>query len=768
MDGHMSRHSSLQTLSKGDDRSEMDAFKNSMSEVFKKTAESLIKDPLMECFRSSSESQAFMMDRVEEVVLEAVRLAATDEQYEAQKTISELRRHLRSELGSSTMQKDRDFGSHPTVADQLSSAKQQIERLMNVSRFTVEDTCKAPSILADKLSTLEARCEVLQAERDKAVQEVVEYREEFDHSFKIKQDLEKAIKKAEWELNERQETHERQISKLTEEIGFLRAKQNVGKDQGDSKEVSILRSTLATLESRFKEVKEKYSSQKRELEESNFECQTLKATVDRLKTECQDSSDRELAERKHRHSLEMTMIELKKKVSESSAAFKETEDALKQAMGEMLIIQSEMNQLNESLKTERRKSLTLDRELEQVKFVGQRKDKEYTDTVCRHEEKYRELSSVHKQLSNKYDALIKDSQSMHARESMNSTNIACRIKELETRENEFQLITEDLQKKLAFYKEKAIKRDYESVSKNSILEKLASLSRTLSIVNEGWLTEKFIIKQEMSCISSLVIRSSDIYYDHLKRITWNKHKISSLPSRSIPSISNDNACHAVLTNADKQSPQLIYGRIEINKTYGNGVRCIDPDIDDQNNTDKLASVNQSTTTASTLNRLPSSSHRNESDRNIDDMQSIINRSKNVVYNDSSDNIKAYTACRGNDKTDLLSCTGITSQRTSFKMIDSNDFMARVNARVQAKLRQLPSQSIELTSKIQPYTISDKENIPCINKVSTLYSHESSDSLLNRLSAAQKDTPKHSRIEKESEDIAKRIQMLKLREIGRFN
>lgn len=766
----MSRHSSLQTLSKGDDRSEMDAFKNSMSEVFKKAAETLIKDPLMECFRSSSESQAFMMDRVEEVVLEAVRLAATDEQYEAHKTISELRRLLRSEPGSSTMQKDRDFGSHPSVADQLSSAKQQIERLMNVSRFTVEDTCKSPSILAEKLSTLEARCVVLQAERHKAVQDVIEYREEFDHSFKIKQDLEKAIKKAEWELNERQETHERQISKLTEEIGFLRAKQKVSKDQGDSKQVSILRSTLATLETRFKEVKEKYSSQKRELEESNFECQTLKATVDRLKTECQDSSDRELAERKNRHSLEMTLIELKKKISESSAAFNETDDALKQAMGEMLILQSEMNQLNENLKAERRKSLNLDRELEQAKFVGQRKDKEFTDTICRHEEQYRELNSVHEQLSNKYDALIRDSQSMHARESKNSTKIASRIKELEIRENEFQLIIEDLQKKLAFYKEKAIKKDYESVSKNSILEKLANLLRTLSIIKEGWLTEKFIIKQEMSCISSLVIRSSDIYYSQLKRITWNKHKVSNLPSRSIPSISNDNACQAVLTHADKQSPQLIYSLTENNKTYGNGVRCIDTDIDEQTKTDKLESVNHSTSTASTLNRLLSSSHRNASDRNIDDMRSMINRSKNVVYTDGSDNIKAYTACRGNDndKTDLLSCTGITNQRTSFKMIDSNDFMARVNARVQAKLRQLPSQSIELTSKIQTYTICDKENMSCINKVPTLYSHESSDSLLYRLSAAQKDTPKHSRIEKESEEIAKRIQMLKLREIGRFN
>lgn len=687
-----------------------------------------------------------MIDRMEEVVLEAVRSASAEKLMTASKTIAELKQLLRNEDSSAGVRREKPYGSNQSVADQLSHARQEIERMKQVSKFSIDDSVRDPSILADKLTALETRCEVLQAERDKARQETAEYTAMYDDYIDTKNSLEKSLKKAEWELKERQDQHERQISKLTEEIGFLRAKQVAGKDQGDSKEVSILRSTLATLESRFREVKEKYVQQKHELDESAFECETLKATVDRLKTECQDSSDRETSERKHRHGLEMTIIELKKKVSELTTAYKETEEALKQSLTDMSIIKSEMNQMNESLKNERRKALSLDRELEQAKFLAERKEREHREHGIRSEEQYKLMKSEYEMLQGKLEAVSKEGHVKHNKDSKELTNLTIKVREMEAKENDLLLKIEDLQKKMTFYKDKALKRDYDSVSKNSIIEKLANLARSLHLFKEGWSTEKFIIKQEMSCISSLIIQNAETFYQQLKPSQLRNHV-------SIPT--NSKFFSKYNSYADNPIPSDTFG-------------LPSPDFHFKNREEDSPHSAEMIKPQSYLSfRQPSI------DQPTSKKQSLVTK-VDLPSDHGSRLVHLTDMCIGQFGDDSIDRQTVASdckldanhRLTAVKQIDT-EFMSRVNARVQEKLKKVSGASTEVTTAFVTPDKSNSENIAPFS-TKNITNFESREQVKPvKQAIVQKDRIDYLRIEKESEEIAKRIQALKQKDFSQF-
>ena len=775
MDNHFSRQYSQQSHSL--DRNDVDILKSALSKAFSQAAENLVNDPLMSCFRSSPESQNYMMDRMEEVILEAVKLSATDQLISAQKTISELKSLLRSE--DTPVRKDPTFMSHHSTVDQLSVSRHQADgRQRHASKFDAgEEGGRLPSILADRLASLETRCEVLQAERDKAVLEADELRDVYDQACSSKGAAEKALRKAEWELREKQEVHERQIGKLTEEIGFLRAKQVAAKDNGDSKEVSMLRSTLVTLETRFREVKDLYNQQKRELEESNFECETLKSTVDRLKTECQDSSDREASERKHRHGLEMTIIELKKKVAEMTTAYKETEEAFRQTLNEMNLFKSEMNQLNESLKNEKRRSLALDRELEQAKFLAERKDRDYREHANSYEEQFKLIKAESSLMKEKLDAVMNEKNMKNSRDSKESAHLAIKVREMDAKQNDLHLTIEDLQKKLSFYKEKALKKDYESVSKNSILEKLANLSRSLNGIKEGWSTEKFIIKQEMSCISSHMLRNAETYYQQIKPFIMNRHLSSNFSSKATPlSIMNIDS-NARTETFGLPSPDFASGKHIDNFTSVDDFKYMDIRNDrqsmDTENTSKKP--NQSSSLVTKISLTGSCTNNQQLRSPLEAIpQNLIKDQLNMLSNrpNACATSRFNTGQFGNEFKNISQYSeDIEKNRQNYevpyKRIDTDEFMARVNARVQEKLVKPSGISTEVSTSFVTPAKQNTENVNSfvLNAVSTFGSNDQS--LPTKSTVAKQERIDYEKIERESEEIAKRIQALKLKDFSQF-
>lgn len=556
----------------------------------------------------------------------------------------------------------------------------------------------------------------------------------------------------------------RQISKLTEEIGFLRAKQSAGLEVGDSKEASILRSTLSALETRFREVKELYTNQKREIEETQFECETLKSTVERLKNECQDSSDRETGERKQRHTLEMTVIELRKKLSETCSAQKETEEAFKQALSELGVMKGELNQHGEMLKSERRKALSLDRELEQSKFLAERKDKEHRDNIEMLNHQLKNFKVENEGLLSRIEQLTKDMQSRTAKDGRESSNLTIRVRELEAKENNLIICLEDTQKKLAFYKEKATRKDYESVSKNSILEKIASLLHFVSSIRESWETEKFIMRQEMSCMASLISQMADTYYQSLKPKQLRKHFDQNISSKIFSKYMSDRDGSSVTFGAQSltasERNDQISGKSSLLKRVEEELSSFSTKITPKKPTNTNAYANTSKFASSPPEKkeiLPSWSE-------ITAQGPKVPKLPLKDYSKPTDRPGGFEQAFNilQESTNTRSLQHADRPQTSREQ--ASDFIARINAKVMDKTRpESFAGSVKTPVKLANTWKEDLENVN--PNMAAFMEFSLGPAKEAKRQSTGEDKIDYQKIEKESEEIAKRIQALKLKDFS---
>lgn len=148
--------------------------------------------------------------------------------------------------------------------------------------------------------------------------------------------LEKANKKLVFESTERKDSYERQVSKLNEEIQFIKSSmQQVKLDPNlMASAEATLRNSLVSLELKFREVKEKFSAKSKAYDELEFESQQLKQTIDGLKTELNATNEASINDRKEKHKLEMNLIEAKNRLSESIVGMRQAEDRMKVVLAE--------------------------------------------------------------------------------------------------------------------------------------------------------------------------------------------------------------------------------------------------------------------------------------------------------------------------------------------------------------------------------------------------------------------------------------------------
>lgn len=568
---------------------------------------------------------------------------------------------------------------------------------------------------------------------------------------------EQALKKLEWESKEREENLTRQIAKLSEEVGFLRAKQAATFEIPDSKEAGVLRSTLATLESRFREVKELYNSQKRELDEASFECETLRTTVDRLKNECQDSSDREAGERKQRHSLEMALIEIKKKFSEISVSQKETEEAFKQSINEIGVLRGELSQQGELLKVEKRKALALDRELEQCKFLAERKDKEHRDNIDLLTIQVKNYKCEIEGMNSRIELMGKEIQLKSSKDNKEASSHIIRIRELETREANLLVSIEDLQKKLIFYKEKATKRDYNSVSKNSILEKLASVIHFVISIKETWETEKFIIKQEMSCMARLLAQTSDIYFHNLKPKQLRRHIEQNITSKIFSRFTTEND-GGLATCTFGSATGLYSDRKELIENKGQFFKRLE---------EELTTLSSKITPKKQLTSEQSGAKKNSPSKIKEDRRPLA-EIKNSTFGNSSYFQNEFTPLASDRstareaKSEKNEIRGFPSTNQEKSKESTTSFISRINAKVLEKSKNEPSTLISKTPvKITNNFKHDFEN----KNPNTEQFSEKMEIMKNIKLPIGDDKFDYQKIEKESEEIARRIQALKLKDFS---
>lgn len=600
--------------------------------------------------------------------------------------------------------------------------------------------------------------------------DVIAARENAQRAAAAQSASEHALKKLEWEAREREETMARQIAKLTEEVGFLRAKQTATFEVPDCKEVNVLRSTLSALETRFREVKELYSHQKRELEEAEFECETLKTTVERLKNECQDSSDRETNERKQRHTIEMSLIDLKKKLSEMGIAQKETEEAFKQSLNEINILRNELSHQSDQLKLEKRKALSFERELEQSKFLAERKDKEHRDTIDILTMQSKNYKSENENLYQKIETLSKELQIKMTRESKDATNLTAKLREFETKESSMLACIEDLQKKVAFYKDKATKRDYNSVSKNSILDKLAIMAQNVISVKEAWETEKFIIRQEMSCMVSLMAQAADTYFQNMKPRQVRRMIEQNVSSKIFSKFVSNKDGNSLATCTFGSLTGAVIDMKDLQSDKGSGFKYLEEELHSLSS--KITPRKPNASSVADFKRPTAQIGSNLTTRVFTDLSipssiTTTKTSKSQATAGLTTERSAITDNRFGTKEELPSTRG---QLKTNKLMESHDsasnFIARINAKVMEKAQQDHFvTSVKTPVKQTTSWRDDHENIhPNVDYIKEFKLEATKDP---KSQSVRDDKFNYQKIEKESEEIARRIQALKLKDFSHF-
>ena len=271
------------------------------------------------------------------------------------------------------------------------------------------------------------------------------------------QDLEKKLKKMEYERGETDSNYQRKIKNYGDEIELLNKKvqdleANIAKKSKDKE----YKQHIKLLEKKFKEIKETSQTTAHKLEETEFENGQVKESLNNLKKELLASTESLSIARKEKHQMELSLIESKDKVSELLMQNSGLIEDLGKNQQEMEYLKKQFGQSETFLKTERRKSATLERELDQCKFSIQTLEKSSTEIIETMKEKIKHLKNEVLALENRLERQLKESQRKMDEQRKVSMEALNQLRELETSEENHKVVIENLKKKVEFFKAKSL------------------------------------------------------------------------------------------------------------------------------------------------------------------------------------------------------------------------------------------------------------------------------------------------------------------------
>lgn len=360
-----------------------------------------------------------------------------------------------------------------------------------------------------------------------------------------KNSLERALKKHQFDSEEKIQAQERQLSKLNEEISYLN---NILKEKKIDAPEAIqteMRETVQMLEGKFKEVKEQYHKKCKAYEDLDFESSNLKTSIQTLKHELQQATDSSMADKKERHKLEMALLETKNKLNEVSIESKRLYDNLKTASTSLDSTNESNAQLTSSLSQEKRKCLSLEREIDQLKFMKETKEKEASESLEALKRQVEILNRENTSIVEKYDRLVQQTSTKSYHENRELTDLKERVRELETRDADSVLTIEDLQKKIQFYKQN-IEQLNQNNQKNGMFgreafkklqkyyqARLYNLLEHFKQVKDCYMSEIRSVKDLLRGYHTMTIKFIEFYYENAKPIFLKRASDFSKMSRQV-------------------------------------------------------------------------------------------------------------------------------------------------------------------------------------------------------------------------------------------
>jgi DNA repair exonuclease SbcCD ATPase subunit len=237
--------------------------------------------------------------------------------------------------------------------------------------------------------------------------------------------LERELKKSQYEKREMEEIVTRKCKLLEEENSILRAKfseLHVGFEKVSQE--NDLREMLKTLESKYQEVKEINKSTNRKLEESEFANEQLRLSVGSLKQEIHQLNDLLKAERNANYALELKLIETKEKEAEMRITANDFRDKFSQCQNEHKSMLAALALSEESLKSEKKRSIELERINEQLTFTMVNTERNLKDRVDVTTMKLNKMSEENERLKERLDGVSRDQRNHVEEERKNLSKLS--------------------------------------------------------------------------------------------------------------------------------------------------------------------------------------------------------------------------------------------------------------------------------------------------------------------------------------------------------
>ena len=376
-------------------------------EAFQHGLTLLAKDTLLDVFRSSSESQQFMFDRIREILIDCIRAAGIDPETGKTSTkkfteqtfkgnefeygssqsakVLELMREVESlkeenkklcskvislaekqavvsyQTNSTLGDETKDYGGYSGVnnlEDRLT-----LERNLKNMRLKLNQTQEELRALTEGEKTWKLKLET----KSKALEEVKEKM----------MALERENKKLVYDKKECEEALTRKCRLLDEENAILRQRHSE-MSSGFEKNMqdSDIRNSLKSLEIRYVEIKEHSKTAARKLEESEFTNEQLRLTIGSLKQELTHLNELLKQVRSSGYSIELQLIESKEREADLRLQMSTLETQLNKLAQELSMANSNLREAEDSLKQEKKKSIEFERINEQLVFTtGRSKSK---------------------------------------------------------------------------------------------------------------------------------------------------------------------------------------------------------------------------------------------------------------------------------------------------------------------------------------------------------------------------------------------------------
>lgn len=270
-------------------------------------------------------------------------------------------------------------------------------------------------------------------------------------------ELEQRIKRSEFINKEAQEQLIRENRQLMEENELLHKKsrevQRVSMANLTSKNVEQPILKVIGLEDAVRSLKEANENLLRKFDEVDFARKTLEDHQNTLKTEILESNEIVSSLKKEKHLLEIEIIDINNRLADGTVKGNRQKEEVEKQFMDLEYLKAEFDKLDKQYKAEKRKSCTLERDLDQIKYTYDMLHKNTGEEIKSLRDHNTGLKSETKGLQERLEGQFKEMQTKIEEERKNSIKLAKKVKEYENELENLKIQSESTTQMVEFYKQ---------------------------------------------------------------------------------------------------------------------------------------------------------------------------------------------------------------------------------------------------------------------------------------------------------------------------